>query len=120
MVSIQIGDPKHFNNPRNVFIVTYEVVVGDGNEYRTFKLAPIYRSLGFETQLGEVIELLEAMKDFSWTEDNSYSDLRNYDKWLPAENPDPFLLNGFIATLNRYEISYYDHNGIERGVSIRK
>jgi hypothetical protein len=127
MISIQILEPKHVKNPRNAFVVTGVAMFGDGDEYHDFRLAPIYRVAGYESQLEELVTLLDAMNNFAWVDDREYSDLANYAKWFPAEvnydtgwYGDPFLDGVFIGTLSSYAITYYDNDGIEHAVSITK
>lgn len=129
MIAIKVLEPKYLSNPRDVFVATCVAMFGDADEFKDFRLAPIQRTPGHEEQLEELVQLLDAMEDFSWVEDREYSDLANYAKWFPAEadysigwyGGDPFIdENGFIATLRRYEISYYDKDGIEYAVSITR
>lgn len=127
MISIQILEPKHTNNPRDAFVATGVVMFGDGDDYKDFHLAPIHLVDGYESQLEELVTLLDAMEDFAWIDDREYSDLANYAKWFPAEvNYDigwygnPFLDGVFIGTMSSYAITYYDHEGIEHAVSITK
>lgn len=98
---------------------------GDGDEYHDFRLAPIYRTAGYESQLEELVTLLDAMNNFAWVDDREYSDLANYAKWFPSEVDydnewfgNPFLDDVFIGTLSSYAITYYDNDGIEHAVSI--
>jgi hypothetical protein len=127
MISIKILEPKHTNNPKDVFVATCVAMFGDADEFKDIRLAPIHRTEGYESQIGELVELLDAMENFAWVDDREYSDLANYAKWFPTEanydigwyGGNPFLdENGFIATLRRYEISYYDQEGIEHNVTI--
>jgi hypothetical protein len=126
MISIQILEPKHKSNPRDAFVATGEVMFGDGDDYKDFRLAPIYRTAGYESQIEELVVLLDAMENFAWIDDREYSDLANYSKWFPAEadyangwhGGNPFLDDVFIGTLWRYAITYYDSEGIEHTVSI--
>lgn len=129
MISIQILEPKHTNNPKDVFVATCVAMFGDADEFKDFTLAPIHRTSGYEAQIEELIQLLDAMEDFAWVDDREYSDLANHAKWFPTEanydigwyGGDPFIdENGFIATLRRYNISYYDADGIEHATSISK
>jgi hypothetical protein len=128
MISIQILAPTHVTNPKDAFVVTCGAMMGDGDEFHDIRLAPIYRSKGYDSQLEELIDLLDAMKNFQWQDENSYSDLENFAKWFPRESDavngwsggNPFLDDGFIATLDNYEIAYYDLDGIEHAVSIDK
>lgn len=128
MIAIQILEPKHASNPKDVFVAKCVTVIGDGDEYSDVRAAPIYPTPGYESQLEELIDLLDDMKNFRWTDDNSYSDLANFDKWFPGESHasngwtggNPFLDDGFISTLDSYEITYYDHDGIEHAVAIDK
>lgn len=125
-MEIQILEPKHVSNPRDAFVVTCQAMVGDGDDYYPVKLAPIYGTPGYESQLGELIALLQAMTDFQWEDTNSYSELEGFSKWFPFENHandgwdggNPFIDKGFIATLNSYEIIYCDNDGVEHGVSV--
>lgn len=123
MISIQILEPTHLSNPKNVFIATCEAMVGDGDEFHTLKLAPIYKTPGHEQELEELVTLLDAMEHFRWIGDSSFADLDNYDKWFPSElndGDDPFEYDGFLATLYRFKITYYDRDGIEHSASIDK
>jgi hypothetical protein len=122
-MKINILQPKHLRNPRDAFVATFVSVVGDGDEFHKFSLAPIYRTSGYENQIEELVRLLDAMDEFQWTDTNSYSDLEHFNKWFQdADNgeADPFLRDGFIATLDSYEITYYDEDGIEHAVAINK
>lgn len=123
MISIQILEPKHTKNPKDVFVAKCVAMFGDADEFKDFRLAPIQRTPGHEAQLEELIQLLDAMED----DYREYSDLANFAKWFPTEanydigwyGGNPFLdENGFIATLRRYEISYYDKDGVEHSTSI--
>lgn len=123
MISIQILEPKHMNNPKDAFVATCVAMFGDGDEYKDIRLAPIHRVAGYESQLEELIQLLDAMENFAWIDDREYTDLPDFAKWfLNADNGlsgwNPFLDDGFIATLHRYEISYYDEDGIEHATSV--
>jgi hypothetical protein len=126
MISIQILEPKHVKNPRNAFVVTCVAVVGDGDAYNDIRLIPIYRTEGYEIQIAELVQLFDAMKNFQWTSENSYSNLADFDKWFPSEDHadngwsggNPFLDDGFVAVLDSYEIIYCDEDGVEHEVSI--
>jgi hypothetical protein len=96
---------------------------GDGDDYKDIRLAPIHRTTGHESQLEELVQLLEAMENFAWIDDREYTDLPDFAKWFLNDDNglsgwNPFLDDGFIATLRRYEISYYDAEGIEHSVSV--
>lgn len=127
MISINILEPKHLDNVRDAFVATGVVMFGDGDDYKDFRLSPIYRAEGYESQIAELVALLDAMENFAWVDDREYSDLANYSKWFPAE-PDyangwkggnPFLDEGdFIGTLWNYAIAYYDNDGVEHRVSV--
>lgn len=124
MIELQIREPKHASNPKDVFVAHCVAVFGDGDDYKDIRLAPIQRTPGYEAQLEELVNLLEAMMNFAWVDDREYTDLPDFAKWfLNADNGmdgnNPFLDDVFIATLDRYEITYYDKDGIEHAVSIR-
>lgn len=123
MISIQILEPKHTSNPRDAFVATCVAMFGDGDDYKDIRLAPIHRTTGHESQLEELVQLLEAMENFAWIDDREYTDLPDFAKWFLNDDNglsgwNPFLDDGFIATLRRYEISYYDAEGIEHSVSV--
>lgn len=127
MISINILEPTHTSNPRDAFVAMCVAMYDGPDEYRETRLAPIYRTAGYESQIEELVVLLDAMDDFAWIDDREYSDLANYAKWFPDEvNYDtgwygnPFLDGVFIGTLSSYAITYYDADGIEHAVSITK
>lgn len=126
MIAIQILEPKHTNNPRDAFVATCVAMFDGEDDYRYVRLAPIYRTAGYESQLEELVQLLDAMENFAWVDDREYTDLPDFAKWFPAEanyetgwsGGNPFLDGVFIGSLYRYEISYYDEDGIEHATSV--
>jgi hypothetical protein len=124
MIELQILEPKHISNPKDVFVAHCVAVFGDGDDYKDIRLVPIQRTPGYEAQLEELVNLLDAMMNFAWVDDREYTDLPDFAKWfLNTDNgmdgSNPFLDDVFVATLDSYEITYYDRDGIEHAVSIR-
>lgn len=117
MVAIKILDPQVRNNPKDAFVITCEAMVGDGDEFHKFQLPTIHRTSGYEQKLTEIVELMDAMGDFAWTNTNSYADLPGYSEWF---FPDSFEYDGFIATLWEYTITYYDSDGIPYDTAIER
>lgn len=125
MISVQVKEPKHLNNPKNAFVVKCVAVVGDGDEYYNFSLAPVYKVDGYENVIAELVELLDHMENFHWVDDKEYSSLENFTKWFGSVagqdegiDENVFIYNGFIAILDQYSISYFDHDGLEYSVDI--
>lgn len=117
-MELKILEPVKINNPKNIFKLQFKVMHGDGDGYTE-------EEWGFkENEKEDLITIIKAfeimLKLRSGYEDVDYPNVPGFKELMEEEWPLDYTSDSYPATLQNYEVFYFNNEGIKHNVKVEK